>query len=134
MGSPYFMLKYDREGFFTAIKDNLRYKVGGGRSILFWRDCWLSNKLLMEGFTCPYKLSTNPCGKIMEMGEWREGLLSVVQLNKANKWVWSNILDENYTVKSDQDARMADIQKQIESLEDLSEARELLFERRGCTR
>ncbi|KAL3568057.1 hypothetical protein D5086_030708 [Populus alba] len=42
-------------------------------------------------------------------------LLSVVQLNKATNGTYG-----------DQDARMADIQKQIESLEDLSEARELL--------
>ena len=57
-----------------VFKQNLKLVLGDGHKVRFWEDQWINNRPLMQVYIDLYKLSSQKCATINNMG-WFEGSL-----------------------------------------------------------
>jgi len=55
---------------FNWFYKRIRWKLGNGGIIKFWKDCWMGDKPLKESFPRLYSISVSKDKVVSEMGEW----------------------------------------------------------------
>jgi hypothetical protein len=110
-----------------VLRENIKFKIGDGSSILFWSDEWIGSNALRSIFPKLYQISTFRNGLVNEMGQWvndqwrwnlvwRRKLLSyeeqqyhhllsmleptIIRQGKDDKLIWSCNSDGSFSVKS----------------------------------
>jgi hypothetical protein len=110
-----------------VLRENIKFKIGDGSSILFWSDVWIGSNALRSIFPRLYQNSTFRNGLVNEMGQWvndqwrwnlvwRRNLLSYeeqqyhhllsmlaptkIQQGRDDKLIWPCNSDGSFSVKS----------------------------------
>lgn len=110
-----------------VLRENIKFKIGDGSSILFWSDVWIGSNALRSIFPKLYQISTFRNGLVNEMGQWvndqwrwnlvwRRKLLSyeeqqyhhllsmleptIIRQGKDDKLIWPCNSDGSFSVKS----------------------------------
>jgi hypothetical protein len=53
-----------------VLRENIKFMIGDGSSILFWSDVWIGSNALRGIFFRLYQISTIQNGLVNEMGQW----------------------------------------------------------------
>ena len=65
------------EGWGSSFEDEISWKVGDGKDVLFWEDYWLGQDALKRVFLRLISLCPIKYAKVAEIGSWSDGV-----------WVW----------------------------------------------
>ena len=115
------------ESWGRSFEDGLKWKVGEGRGISFWEDIWLSCGALKGVFPRLFSLSLSKVAKVVELGNWIDGVWvwhfewrrpffewekslveefvqilhgAKLELGKTNCWIWKAGGFQTFTVNS----------------------------------
>jgi len=65
------------KGWGSSFEDGISWKVGDGKDVLFWEDCWLGQDALKRVFPRLFSMCPIKDAKVAEIGSWSDGV-----------WVW----------------------------------------------
>ncbi|GAU41394.1 hypothetical protein TSUD_244790 [Trifolium subterraneum] len=81
----------------------LKWRIGDGKLVLFWKDIWMDHSTLKSRYFNLFSLSQDKEGKISDMGEWTN-----------NAWSWN--LHWTRTLKAEEADQAADLESCISAV------------------